>query len=160
MESTDLKWRKASYSSNGGGECVEVGEARRGVLVRDTKERTGDVLRFSPDAWRRFVDRVKRSLADPQPHASRGYPSRLGGRRTGVSSLQTRRGMRGKGWGARSAPQPWAPGPGATCVALRSPERRLQVSWCGRRGAVSERLCAFLGHRCGGNCRACTFRDH
>jgi Domain of unknown function (DUF397) len=65
MENTDLKWRKASYSSNGGGECVEVGEARRGVLVRDTKDRTGPVLRFSSAAWRRFADRLKdgRSLA-------------------------------------------------------------------------------------------------
>jgi hypothetical protein len=70
VESTDLKWRKASFSSNGGGECIEVGEARRAVLVRDTKERAGAVLRFSPDAWQRFVDRVKRSLADPQARAS------------------------------------------------------------------------------------------
>ena len=67
MEDTDLKWRKASYSSNGGGNCVEVGEARRGVLVRDTKNRAGVVLRFTPAAWRRFADRVKRSLAGPQP---------------------------------------------------------------------------------------------
>ena len=66
MESTDLKWRKASYSSNGGGNCVEVGESRRGMLVRDTKDRAGAVLRFSPDAWRRFVGRVKRLLAGPQ----------------------------------------------------------------------------------------------
>jgi hypothetical protein len=64
MESTDLKWRKASYSSNGGGNCLEVGETRRGVLVRDTRERAGAVLRFSPGAWRQFVDRVKRSLAE------------------------------------------------------------------------------------------------
>ena len=55
MEDTDLKWRKASYSSNGGGNCVEVGEARRGVLVRDTKNRAGVVLRFTPAAWRRFA---------------------------------------------------------------------------------------------------------
>ena len=27
MESTDLKWRKASYSSNGGANCVEVAGA-------------------------------------------------------------------------------------------------------------------------------------
>ncbi len=67
MEDTDLKWRKASYSSNGGGNCVEVGEARRGVLVRDTKNRAGVVLRFTPAAWRRFADRVKGSLAGPQP---------------------------------------------------------------------------------------------
>ena len=72
MESTDLNWRTASYSSNGGGECVEIGEAQRGVLVRDTKERDGAILRFSPRAWRRFIDRVKCSLADPQPCVPRG----------------------------------------------------------------------------------------
>jgi hypothetical protein len=61
MESTDLKWRKASCSSNGGANCVEVGEARRGVLVRDTKDRQGPTLAFSPAAWRRFAEQVKRS---------------------------------------------------------------------------------------------------
>jgi hypothetical protein len=66
MEDTDLKWRKASYSSNGGGNCVEVGEARRGVLVRDTKDQEGPTLAFSPAAWRRFAEQLKRSLAsDP-----------------------------------------------------------------------------------------------
>jgi hypothetical protein len=78
MESTDLKWRKASYSSNGGGNCVEIADHGSRVMVRDTKERAGAVLRFSPDAWRRFVDRVKRSLADPQSRIQ-GNPSRLGG---------------------------------------------------------------------------------
>jgi hypothetical protein len=62
MEETDLKWRKASYSSNGGGNCIEVGKGGR-VLVRDTKDRSGPVLRLSPAAWRRFADQVKRSLA-------------------------------------------------------------------------------------------------
>jgi len=33
------------------------------VLVRDTKDRRGLVLRFTPGAWRRFAGRVKRSLA-------------------------------------------------------------------------------------------------
>jgi hypothetical protein len=37
------------------------------VLVRDTTDRTGPVIRFTPAAWRRFADRVKRSLADPLP---------------------------------------------------------------------------------------------
>jgi Domain of unknown function (DUF397) len=59
MESTDLNWRKASYSSNGGAECVEVGGASRAVLVRDTQDRIGPMLRFSPDAWRRFTGQVK-----------------------------------------------------------------------------------------------------
>jgi Domain of unknown function (DUF397) len=62
MEAIDPRWRKASYSGNGGN-CVEVGEARRGVLVRDTKKRRGPALRFTPDAWRRFADQLKRSLA-------------------------------------------------------------------------------------------------
>jgi len=38
---------------------VEVGEARRGVLVRDTQDRSGPVLRFSPAVWCRFADQVK-----------------------------------------------------------------------------------------------------
>ena len=38
------RWRTSSYSGNGGGTCVEVGQARRGVLVRDTKDRTGGFL--------------------------------------------------------------------------------------------------------------------
>ena len=68
MEETDLKWRKASYSSNGGATCVEVANHADRVLVRDTKDHGhGPVLRFSPDAWRRFTGRVKRSLADPVP---------------------------------------------------------------------------------------------
>ena len=57
----DVRWRKSSYSGNGGGTCVEVGEARRGVLVRDTADRSGPVLRFSPAEWRRFADQVKAS---------------------------------------------------------------------------------------------------
>ena len=55
MEAIDPRWRKSSYSGNGG-DCAEVGEAGRGVLVRDTKDRTGPVLRFTPDAWRRFTE--------------------------------------------------------------------------------------------------------
>jgi hypothetical protein len=34
------------------------------VLVRDTKDRSGPVLRFSPAAWRRFADQVKTGIAD------------------------------------------------------------------------------------------------
>jgi hypothetical protein len=60
MEDTNLtNWRKASYSSNGGANCVEVGDASHAVLVRDTQDRTGPVLRISPAAWCRFADQVK-----------------------------------------------------------------------------------------------------
>lgn len=53
-----LRWRTSSYSSGNGGECVEVAAGDR-VVVRDTKDRQGLVLRFSPAAWRRFADKVK-----------------------------------------------------------------------------------------------------
>jgi hypothetical protein len=59
----DPRWRKSSFSGNGGGSCVEVGHQAARVLVRDTKNRSGAVLRFTPDAWRRFAGQVKRSLA-------------------------------------------------------------------------------------------------
>jgi uncharacterized protein DUF397 len=59
MENTDLNWRTASYSSNGGGNCVEAADHRDRVLVRDTQTRSGPVLRFSPDAWRQFTRQVK-----------------------------------------------------------------------------------------------------
>jgi len=62
MERIDgYRWRKSSYSNNGGANCVEVGapaDADR-VHVRDTKDRGGPVLRFSPAAWRRFAGQVK-----------------------------------------------------------------------------------------------------
>jgi Domain of unknown function (DUF397) len=59
MES--LNWRKASYSAANGGGCVEVADHASRVLVRDTQDRTGPVLRFTPGAWRRFAGLVKRA---------------------------------------------------------------------------------------------------
>jgi Domain of unknown function (DUF397) len=57
----NVSWRKSSYSGNGGGNCVEVGDGTRRVLVRDTKDRTGLMLGFTPGAWRRFAEAVKRA---------------------------------------------------------------------------------------------------
>jgi hypothetical protein len=56
---THPRWRKSSYSDNGGN-CVEVGQAA-GVLVRDTTDRTGPVITFSADAWQQFALALKRS---------------------------------------------------------------------------------------------------
>jgi hypothetical protein len=58
----NLNWRKSSYSG-GEGNCVEVADHGSRVLVRDTKDRVGGMLRFSPKVWRRFAEQVKRSLA-------------------------------------------------------------------------------------------------
>jgi len=63
MEGKILNWRKSSYSGTGGSNCVEAGNGARRVLVRDTQHRTGPVLKVSADAWRRFAEQVKRSLA-------------------------------------------------------------------------------------------------
>jgi uncharacterized protein DUF397 len=64
-----IRWRKSTYSSSNGGNCVEVGQATRTIAVRDTRQHgRGPVLRFTPAAWRRFADQVKRSLASrPKP---------------------------------------------------------------------------------------------
>jgi hypothetical protein len=59
-------WRTSSYSGGSGGDCVEVRDDTGRVLVRDTKDQTGPVLPFTPQAWQRFADRVKHSLAGPQ----------------------------------------------------------------------------------------------
>jgi hypothetical protein len=64
MEGTDLTtWRTSTYSSNGGATCVEIGDGPDDVLVRDTQDRTGPVLRFSLVAWRKFANQVKTSDA-------------------------------------------------------------------------------------------------
>jgi hypothetical protein len=56
--SSAVTWRTSSYSGSNGGQCVEVATAGL-VLVRDTKDRTGAVLAFGPNAWREFAARVK-----------------------------------------------------------------------------------------------------
>ena len=56
-----ITWIKSSYSGGSDGNCVEVSDHGNRVLVRDTKDRTGPVLRFTPDAWRTFAIQVKRS---------------------------------------------------------------------------------------------------
>jgi hypothetical protein len=64
MDVTRATWRKSTYSGNSGGNCVEVADHGRRVSVRDTKQDgTGPVLQFSPAAWHRFANQVKRSLA-------------------------------------------------------------------------------------------------
>jgi Domain of unknown function (DUF397) len=59
---SDIGWRKSSYSGGQGGNCIEVADHDSRVIVRDSKDSQGAILRFSPDTWRRFADRVKRSL--------------------------------------------------------------------------------------------------
>lgn len=55
----DPRWRKSSYSGNGGVNCVEVGSSARVILVRDTQDRDGGTLAFTAEAWRRLVADVR-----------------------------------------------------------------------------------------------------
>ena len=61
MEQLTPGWRKASYSGNGGANCVETGNAPGTVLVRDTTDRDGGTLSFTANAWRAFMANVKHS---------------------------------------------------------------------------------------------------
>jgi Domain of unknown function (DUF397) len=58
-ESVALRWRKSSYSGNGGGNCVEVASGRRSVLVRDSKDPAGPPLAVGGNAWSSFVQGIK-----------------------------------------------------------------------------------------------------
>ncbi|HUN35977.1 MAG TPA: DUF397 domain-containing protein [Trebonia sp.] len=53
-------WRKSSYSTGQGGNCVEIASVPGHVAVRDTKnEGAGPVLRISPAAWSKFTRGIK-----------------------------------------------------------------------------------------------------
>ncbi|AGI87684.1 DUF397 domain-containing protein [Streptomyces albidoflavus] len=48
-------WHKSSYSSNAGGNCVEVAAHPAKVHVRDSKVPASPVLDVTPAAWAAFV---------------------------------------------------------------------------------------------------------
>ncbi len=72
MDLRNLPWRKSSFSSANGGDCVEVAELdvtsyrpehkrNAGHAVRDSKDPAGPVLYFTTAEWRAFLDGVKAS---------------------------------------------------------------------------------------------------
>ena len=75
MDIGNVTWRKASYSGDNGGGCVEVGVWRKAshsggkcvevastgqplIAVRDSKDPSGPVMAFVPSRWQSFVLRV------------------------------------------------------------------------------------------------------
>lgn len=61
MNTDKPNWRKSTRSSANQGACIEVADNLPGVvLVRDTKDRDGGTLRFTPAAWTAFVQNIKR----------------------------------------------------------------------------------------------------
>jgi len=55
------EWRKSSYSNANGGDCIEVADKAGAILVRDTKNRTGAMLRVDAEAWERFTDTIRQT---------------------------------------------------------------------------------------------------
>ncbi|GAB3956536.1 DUF397 domain-containing protein [Micromonospora vulcania] len=59
IDLTGAAWRK-STRSGAQGNCVEVADNLQGVVaVRDSKDKQGPTLAFSPTAWVAFVTSTK-----------------------------------------------------------------------------------------------------
>jgi hypothetical protein len=55
MDMIEMRWRKSSYSSGNGGDCVEIAVAPGLIAVRDTKDRAQGMLRVPSSEWHRFL---------------------------------------------------------------------------------------------------------
>jgi hypothetical protein len=56
----DPRWRKSTYSGNGGEACIEAGTLPGRILVRDTTQRgNGPVMSVSTQSWRRFTAGIR-----------------------------------------------------------------------------------------------------
>ena len=56
-------WRKSSASGSSG--CVEVAATANEILIRDSKNRSGAILRFTEVEWRAFLAGVRMGEFDP-----------------------------------------------------------------------------------------------
>jgi hypothetical protein len=62
---TRAMWRKSSYSSGNGGNCVEVSTVGTDIVaVRDSKDVMGPELEFTGQAWTAFVQAIKHGKFD------------------------------------------------------------------------------------------------
>jgi hypothetical protein len=60
MDLCNAIWRKSTYSSANGGQCVEVARNLPGVVaVRDSKDPDGPALTLTPAQWHAFVATAK-----------------------------------------------------------------------------------------------------
>jgi hypothetical protein len=55
-QAADLLWIKSSYSSNEGGECVEVASVDGAVLVRDSKDVARPHIAVGRIGWQQFTE--------------------------------------------------------------------------------------------------------
>jgi Domain of unknown function (DUF397) len=61
----EAQWRKSSYSSGSGGNCVEVATNVPGVVaVRDSKDPDGPGLALSRESWDMLTSVIKSGALD------------------------------------------------------------------------------------------------
>ena len=65
MDLSSAEFRKSRFSGPNG--CVEVAIQDDGVAVRDSRNRDGAVLEFSPGDWKAFLRGVKAGEFDLEP---------------------------------------------------------------------------------------------
>jgi hypothetical protein len=72
---TDVNWRKSRHSSNASG-CVETAFLANGhVAVRDSKDRGGPTLTYTPFEWDCFIKGAKDGEFDlPRVHVTATGP--------------------------------------------------------------------------------------
>jgi hypothetical protein len=58
-----VAWRKSRQSMNNGN-CVEVAGVPNGIVVRDSANEAGAMLRYSAQAWRAFLTKAKTGKFD------------------------------------------------------------------------------------------------
>jgi len=51
-----LAWRKSTYSGDQGGDCVEIAEVPTAIAIRDSKNPAGPLLTLDPAAFSTFLN--------------------------------------------------------------------------------------------------------
>jgi hypothetical protein len=64
IDLAEARWRKSSRSGPYSDNCVEVAFVGGAVALRDSKNRQGAVLLFSPEEWLAFVSGTKNGEFD------------------------------------------------------------------------------------------------
>jgi len=63
VDVSGVAWRK-SLRSVGNGACVEVAPANGSIIVRDSVDRSGPVIRYSAQTWHAFLANAKTGTFD------------------------------------------------------------------------------------------------
>ncbi|HUZ23939.1 MAG TPA: DUF397 domain-containing protein [Streptosporangiaceae bacterium] len=60
LDLSRARWFKSSLSNGQGGNCVEVASNVPGIVgVRDSKDKDGPVLTFTPEEWHAFAAGIR-----------------------------------------------------------------------------------------------------